>query len=105
RPSREHVPDQFQREDDRTDDHSPFDEDVVSPVFRERRVGFCHRAISLIGWPRHPPDTPPCADLTRVSIKPKILFGFAGWIAGSSPAMTRGWFIARAPMWSLPSNP
>src|SRR5450631_3622408 len=39
---------QFQGKDDGANDDGPFDEDVVAPVFRERRVGLCHRAISQV---------------------------------------------------------
>src|SRR3954451_24334178 len=39
---------QFQGEHDGGDDHGPFDEDVVAPVFRERSVGAGHSAISQV---------------------------------------------------------
>src|SRR5690242_11629842 len=39
---------QFQGKDDGADDDGPFDEDVVAPVLRERRVGAGHRAISQV---------------------------------------------------------
>src|SRR6266581_5793704 len=39
---------QFQGKDDGANDDGPFDEDVVAPVFRERRVGAGHRAISQV---------------------------------------------------------
>src|SRR3954471_1194585 len=39
---------QFQGKHDGGNDDGPFDEDVVAPVFRERRVGFGHRAISHV---------------------------------------------------------
>src|SRR5215216_3610000 len=39
---------EFQGEQDRGNDHRPFDEDVIAPVFWKRRVGFGHRAISQV---------------------------------------------------------
>src|SRR5947209_4048153 len=39
---------QFQGKDNGADDDGPFDEDVVAPVFRERRIGAGHRAISQV---------------------------------------------------------
>src|SRR6476661_3229089 len=47
---------QFQNEQDRGNDHRPFDEDVIAPVSRERRVGFCHYAIAQVvtGLPSAP---------------------------------------------------
>src|ERR1700719_3232516 len=39
---------QFQREHDRPSDHSPFENDVITPVFWKRRVGTAHRAISQV---------------------------------------------------------
>src|SRR3954454_6846766 len=46
--SREHAPDHPERQQDRADDHRPFDEDVIAPMFRKRRVRFGHRAISQV---------------------------------------------------------
>src|SRR4051812_21436913 len=39
---------QFQGKHGGGNDDGPFDEDVVAPVFRERRVGTGHRAISQV---------------------------------------------------------
>src|SRR6476660_1664558 len=39
---------QLQGKDDGANDDGPFDEDVVAPVLRERRVGAGHRAISQV---------------------------------------------------------
>src|SRR6266705_3277359 len=39
---------QPQRQHDGCDDHRPFDEDVIAPVFWERRLGISHRAISQV---------------------------------------------------------
>src|SRR3954447_14041359 len=41
-------PEQFCDEQDRSRDHRPFDEDVVAPVFWERRIGLAHRATSQV---------------------------------------------------------
>src|SRR6266436_2865996 len=37
-----------QRKHNGCDDDRPFDEDVIAPVFWERRVGISHRAISQV---------------------------------------------------------
>src|SRR5438093_8933587 len=44
---------QSQGQQDRGSDQRPFDEDVIAPVFWERRIGFRHRAISQVvtGFP------------------------------------------------------
>src|SRR5436190_19228973 len=44
---------QSEHEHDRSGDHRPFDEDVIAPVFRERRIGLVHHAISQVvtGFP------------------------------------------------------
>src|SRR2546429_454738 len=44
---------QSQGEQDRGSDQRPFDENVISPVFRERRIGSGHHAISHVvtGFP------------------------------------------------------
>src|SRR6266704_298563 len=44
---------QSEDQHDRGNDHGPFDKDVVAPVFRERRIGTAHRAISQVvtGFP------------------------------------------------------
>src|SRR6201999_1440446 len=47
-PSRHNTPNELEREDRCADDQRPFDEDVIAPVFWERRVGFGHRAISQV---------------------------------------------------------
>src|SRR5882757_5444928 len=39
---------EFQGEQDRSHDHRPFDEDVITPVLWKRRIGFGHRAISQV---------------------------------------------------------
>ena len=47
---------QSQGQHDRGNDQRPFDEDVIAPVFRERRIGMGHRAISQVVrvFRRHP---------------------------------------------------
>src|SRR5258705_10995228 len=63
---------QFQDQQDRGNDHRPFDEDVIAPVPWERRVGFCHYAISPVvtRFPSGPlaafSTTPPSASSSRV---------------------------------------
>src|SRR5215470_10815847 len=42
------CPEQLQDKQHGGDDHRPFDEDVVAPVFRERRLGLVHHAISHV---------------------------------------------------------
>src|SRR5438874_11061009 len=44
---------QSEDQHDRGNDHGPFDEDVVAPVFRERRIGLVHHATSQVvtGFP------------------------------------------------------
>src|ERR1700726_5009698 len=39
---------QFWGQHDRGRDHDPFQNDVIAPVFRKRRVGLAHRAISQV---------------------------------------------------------
>src|SRR3954452_10646163 len=46
--SREHAPDHPEGQQNGADDHRPFDEDVIPPMFWERRVGLGHRAISQV---------------------------------------------------------
>src|SRR6266545_2608398 len=44
---------QSEDQQDRGDNHGPFDEDVVAPVLWERRIGLVHHAISQVvtGFP------------------------------------------------------